>query len=109
MTHARAKITNEWRLTPRECPHCRRWMDEEFLKKRLKEVQALKSARMKEAHRLNGTHIGRPRRIKIEDVLELRDAGLTLRQIANRLNCSTSPIVYALKMGRSEPTATEET
>jgi DNA-binding CsgD family transcriptional regulator len=45
---------------------------------------------------------GRPRNISYDQILELRKRGLSLSQIALRLNCSVSTVEYAIKQGKKK-------
>lgn len=105
MTHARAKITTEYRLTPRPCKRCKRWMSREFLEEHLKEMTRIKGDKISKAHKDNkhGKKIYQSDRI-----IELRKQGLSIRKIAKIIGCSTSPVVEALKVGRSSQIAEDK-
>lgn len=100
MGHTRARVTTAYRLTPRNCRSCGRFMDEEFLKARLKEVQAKKAQKMRDSfveRRAAGEQIGAVRKRNNAEILRLRAQGLSIRAIARQLGCSVSPVSDALK------------
>lgn len=82
---------------PHSCPHCGQWMSEDLLaeKRRLKAQRV--SAALKEAWAQGGL-VGRGRSANYDEIFELRKKGLTMREIAKRLSCSTFTVQRAIKV-----------
>ncbi len=91
MTWARAKMTKEKLLEPRDCPRCGRHMSREFLEGR--EQQRRKNISVS----LNGSDCGRPATVDRPEARRLRALGWTIRRIAAQLNCSTWAVSRACR------------
>ena len=50
-----------------------------------------------EAAKANGKHVGRPRNEKrLQPIRKMRDGGMTVNEVADRLNCSRQAVYQAL-------------
>ncbi len=86
--------SKQW--TPRPCRSCGQWISKELLETK----KRLKAKRISEAFE-SADRVGRHRSVDRKKILELRASGMTIREIANRIPCSTHTVVVALKEERA--------
>lgn len=100
MTWQRAKNTKEKLLTARPCPRCGKPMSKKFLETKNK----LRAERISAALR-GAEKVGRPKTRDDSAIQALRLRGLSIREIARELNCSTWSVQRGLRP--KQPGSTE--
>lgn len=80
----------------KECKACGQPVPAELVAER-KRMQYVKQKQSIKRRKEIGLNVGRPREVNRQDVTELRERGLSIRQIAKKLECSTWPVHKIIK------------
>lgn len=79
----------------KDCPWCKQTLPEGFYEAKA-DRKAKRIKRVLKERQAAGLHVGRPVEHDYEKIISLRKAGFTMRQIADKIGCSTYTVQRAL-------------